>query len=337
MIFKNKSILITGATGSFGKAFVSKILSKKYSFKRVVIFSRDELKQQQMKHDNRFNNDKFKNLRFFIGDVRDKNRLLHAFRDVDYVVHAAALKQVPTSEYNPFETINTNIIGAQNIIEAALERNVKKVIALSTDKASSPINLYGATKLCSDKLFIAANNFTGRNDIKFSVVRYGNVFGSRGSVIPTFLEHLKSGVLKITNKEMTRFSITLDDSVKLVEWCLANCYGAEIVVPKIPSYRITDLAKSICSSCRYKVIGKRPGEKNHEEMISYEEIQNTLALKDHYIIVQPGNLKQIQYYKKKFNVKPNKLKKNYNSLDNEKFLNISELKKLISNFKGISN
>ena len=334
MNFKNKSILITGATGSFGKAFISKILSKKYSFRRIVIFSRDELKQQEMKNDLKFSMNKFKNLRYFIGDVRDKNRLLYAFRDVDYVIHAAALKQVPTSEYNPFETINTNIIGAQNVIEAALERNVKKVVALSTDKASSPINLYGATKLWSGKLFISANNFSGKKDIKFSVVRYGNVFGSRGSVIPLFLSQLKNRTLKITDKEMTRFNITLSESVKLVEWTLSNSYGAEIVVPKIPSYKITDIAKSMCSNCKVKIIGKRPGEKTHEEMISFEELYNTVALKDHYIILQPGNSKQLGYYKKRFKAKKTNLNSNYNSKDNKHFLTIQNIKQLIKNYRN---
>ena len=331
MNFKNKSILITGATGSFGKAFISKILNNNNSFKRVVIFSRDELKQQEMKNDPKFNPNKYENLRYFIGDVRDKNRLLYAFRDVDFVVHAAALKQVPTSEYNPFETINTNIFGAQNVIEAALERNVKKVIALSTDKASSPINLYGATKLCSDKLFISANNFSGKNNIKFSVVRYGNVFGSRGSVIPLFINQLKNRILKITDKEMTRFNITLDESVKLVEWTLKNAFGAEIVVPKIPSYRIMDVAKSICKECKIEITGKRPGEKLHEEMISSEEISNTISVGKYYLILQPGNAKQHKYYKNKFKAKKNTLKSNYNSKNNERFLNENEIKYLIKN------
>jgi UDP-N-acetylglucosamine 4,6-dehydratase len=220
MIYKNKSIIITGATGSFGKAFIKKILDKKFSFRKIIIFSRDELKQYEMQNSKEFDPNIYKNLRYFIGDIRDKSRLIRAFQDVDYVVHAAALKQVPTAEYNPFETINTNIIGAQNVIEASLSTNVKKVVALSTDKASSPINLYGATKLCSDKLFIAANNFSGKKDIKFSVVRYGNVMGSRGSVIPIFMEQAKKGELKVTDKSMTRFNITLSESIKLVQWSL---------------------------------------------------------------------------------------------------------------------
>ena len=333
-MFKNKSILITGATGSFGKAFISKILDKRFSFRRIIVFSRDELKQHEMKIDDRFSLEKNKNLRYFIGDVRDKNRLIHAFQDVDYVVHAAALKQVPTAEYNPFETIKTNVLGAQNIIEAAIATKVKKVIALSTDKASSPINLYGATKLCSDKLFISANSYSGKKNITFSVVRYGNVMGSRGSVIPLFLEQSKTGTLQITDKSMTRFNILLKDSINLVEWALKNSFGAEVIVPKIPSYRIMDVAKSISNDCKIKVIGKRVGEKTHEEMISYEESYNAISIKDYFIILQNNNLKQLNYYKKKFKAKVIKNQFNYNSKDNENFLNITQLKKLINIFKN---
>lgn len=328
-MFKNKSILITGATGSFGKAFISYILEKRFSFRRIIIFSRDELKQYEMKNNKQFNPDINKNLRYFIGDIREVKRLKQAFQDVDYVVHAAALKQVPTSEYNPFETIKTNILGAQNVIEAALDTNVKKVIALSTDKASSPINLYGATKLCSDKLFIAANSYIGKKKISFSVVRYGNVMGSRGSVIPLFLEQSKNSLLKITDKNMTRFNILLKESVGLVEWALKNSYGAEIIVPKIPSYKILDLAKSICKDCKIKIIGKRVGEKTHEEMISYEESFNTISIKDYYIILQNNNIKQLNYYKKKYKAKNIFKRFNYNSKDNENFLTINQLKKLI--------
>ena len=332
-MFKNKSILITGATGSFGKAFISQILQKRFSFRRIIIFSRDELKQHEMKNNKQFNPEKNKNLRYFIGDVRDVERLKQAFQGVDYVVHAAALKQVPTSEYNPFETIKTNILGAQNVIEAALDANVEKVIALSTDKASSPINLYGATKLCSDKLFIAANSYIGRKKISFSVVRYGNVMGSRGSVIPLFLQQSKSGVLKITDKNMTRFNILLTESVGLVEWALKNSFGAEIIVPKIPSYKILDLAKSICKDCKIKIIGKRVGEKTHEEMISFEESYNTISIKDYYIILQNDNIKQLNYYKKKYKAKNIFNRFNYNSKDNKNFLTIDQLKKLIKSIK----
>ena len=329
-MFKNKSILITGATGSFGKEFIKRILNKSYSFRKIIIFSRDELKQHEMQNNKNFDPNIYENLRYFIGDVRDKNRLKQAFQDVDYVVHAAALKQVPTAEYNPFETINTNIIGAQNVIEAALSTRVKKVIALSTDKASSPINLYGATKLCSDKLFIAANNFSGKKDVKFSIVRYGNVMGSRGSVIPLFINQSKKGELQITDESMTRFNITLQESIKLVEWSLKNSYGAEVVVPKIPSYRIVDLAKSICSKCNIKIIGKRIGEKNHEEMISFEESSNVIELKNYYIILQFNNKKQLQYYSKKFKAKKLKEQFSYSSDKNKLFLKIDQIKKLLN-------
>ncbi len=329
-MFKKKSILITGGTGSFGKAFISDILKKKL-FRRVIVFSRDELKQFEMKQSAMFNEKKNKNLRYFIGDVRDKNRLMRAFENVDYVVHAAALKQVPTSEYNPFETINTNIIGAQNVIDSALATKVKKVIALSTDKASSPINLYGATKLCSDKLFVAANNYSGKKKISFSVVRYGNVMGSRGSVIPLFQKQVKTGKLKITDQSMTRFNITLEESVRLVNWALKNSFGAEIVVPKIPSYRIMDLAKAVCDKCKIEFIGRRNGEKLHEEMISFEESLNTVQIKDYYIILQNENLNLKNFYIKKFKAKKNNKQFTYSSDKNPKFLKIAELRSLIKN------
>ena len=241
MALKNKSILITGGTGSFGSAFLDYIL--KYDQpKRVVIFSRDELKQFELQK--KYDLKKYNNLRFFIGDVRDKERLNTALNGIDYLIHAAALKQVPTAEYNPMETIKTNVIGAQNIIECSFNNKVKKVIALSTDKAAAPINLYGATKLCSDKLMIAANNIKGKSKITFSVVRYGNVMASRGSVIPEFIKQSKKGIINITDKRMTRFNISLIDSVKMVLWSISNCIGGEILVPKLPSYRVVDLAKS---------------------------------------------------------------------------------------------
>lgn len=328
--FKNKSILITGGTGSFGKSFIQKLILEKYPFRRIIIFSRDELKQYEMKTNDIFDEKKYKNLRYFIGDVRDKNRLLQAFQDVDYVIHAAALKQVPAAEYNPFETIKTNIIGSQNIIEAALERNVKKIVALSTDKASSPINLYGATKLCSDKLFVSANNVSGFKDISFSVVRYGNVMGSRGSVIPYFLKKKKSGVLNITHKNMTRFNITLPESIELVLWTLKNAFGAEILVPKIPSYKIMDLAKSICDKCRIKVTGVRPGEKINEEMISFEESRNVIELKKYYVVLQGGNIRQKRFYIKNFKGKFLNKQFSYNSDSNLEFLTKNKLKKLIN-------
>jgi UDP-N-acetylglucosamine 4,6-dehydratase len=276
-------ILITGGTGSFGSKFVETIYKRFPGISRVVVFSRDELKQFEMQK--RFPNDKYKSIRFFIGDVRDKDRLKRAMEGVDTVIHAAALKQVPAAEYNPFEAIRTNVIGAQNVIEAALDSDVRRVVALSTDKAAAPINLYGATKLCSDKLFIAANNLRGSRDIRFSVVRYGNVMGSRGSVIPYFLEQRSKGVLPITDKRMTRFNISLDEGVEMVLYSLEHCIGGEVIVPKIPSYRITDVAEAIGPNCEKPELGIRPGEKLHEEMITESDSQNTIENERYYVIV----------------------------------------------------
>jgi UDP-N-acetylglucosamine 4,6-dehydratase/5-epimerase len=278
-----KSICITGGTGSFGKTFVSRILTKYPDIKRVIIFSRDELKQFEMQQD--FPENKFPQVRFFLGDIRDKSRLLYALENVDIVVHAAALKQVPAAEYNPFEAIKTNVIGSQNVIEACIEKGVSKVIALSTDKAAAPINLYGATKLCSDKLFIAGNYFRGNHDIKFSVVRYGNVLGSRGSVIPFFLNKMKDGFLPITHKDMSRFNITLDEGVDLVLYALEEMWGGEIYVPKIPSYNIMTLANAIAPNIEKRIIGIRPGEKIHEEMITETDSLNTIEFKNYYVIL----------------------------------------------------
>ncbi len=274
-----QSALVTGGTGSFGHCFVSRLLSDP-NIKRVVIYSRDELKQYEMSQ--KFTD---KRLRFFIGDVRDRDRLAHALKGIDTVIHAAALKQVPTAEYNPFECIKTNVLGAENVVQACIDMGVKRVVALSTDKAAAPINLYGATKLCSDKLFVAANNVRGSQDIRFSVVRYGNVMGSRGSVIPFFLERRKTGVLPITDLEMTRFNITLEEGVDLVYHAMATALGGEIFVPKIPSYRITDLANAIGPDCEHPVVGIRPGEKIHEEMITETDALQTIATDKHYIIV----------------------------------------------------
>jgi len=280
-MLNNKTILITGGTGSFGQSFVHHILDNYSKIKKIIIFSRDELKQQEMKL--KFKKHKnFSKTRFFLGDIRDLNRLLIAFKNVNIIIHAAALKQVDTAEYNPTEFIKTNIIGAQNIIEASFHNNVQKIIALSTDKASSPINLYGATKLCSDKLFISANFFLGKKN--FSVVRYGNVEGSRGSVIPIFLKQSNKKIINITHKEMTRFSLSLKKSVELVCWAIKNCMGGEIIVPKIPSYKILDLAKAINPKAKYNFVGLRPGEKIHEEMISEHDSQNTVEINDKYII-----------------------------------------------------
>ncbi|MFH1664881.1 MAG: UDP-N-acetylglucosamine 4,6-dehydratase (inverting) [Candidatus Omnitrophota bacterium] len=278
-IFKDKTVLITGGTGSFGNKF-TEIVLKKYKPRKLIIFSRDEMKQHEMSRV--FGVEKYKNIRYFIGDVRDANRLHRAFHDVDIVIHAAALKIVPTAEYNPFEAVRTNVIGAENIINTALDNGVKKVIALSTDKAANPINLYGATKLCSEKMFVAANNY-GSGRTKFSVVRYGNVFGSRGSVVPFFKECRAKGVVPITDKNMTRFWITLDKGVEFVLRCLDDMQGGEIFVPKIPSMKVTDLARAICPDCRQEVIGIRPGEKLHEALVTQDDWVNTYEYKDRYV------------------------------------------------------
>ena len=277
MNLNNKTILITGGTGSFGENFTEYLLNKHAELKKLIIFSRDELKQHELKK--KFIKNKFfSKLRFFLGDVRDASRLLLAFNNVDIVIHAAALKQVDTAEYNPSEFIKTNILGAQNIFEAAFYNNVSKIIALSTDKASSPINLYGATKLCSDKLFTSANHFLGQK--KFSVVRYGNVAGSRGSVIPYFLSQKNKNSLNITDKNMTRFNISIKDSIALVMWSIKNAFGGEIVVPKIPSYKIIDLAKAVNEKAKINIIGIREGEKIHEEMISENESLSAIDIGD---------------------------------------------------------
>jgi UDP-N-acetylglucosamine 4,6-dehydratase len=278
-----RSVLITGGTGSLGKALVKRLVTQYPEVTRIIVFSRDELKQFDMAQ--KFPQAQFPQIRFLIGDVRDRDRFSRALEGVDVVIHAAALKQVPTAEYNPFECIKTNVLGAQNLIEACLSSNVKRVVALSTDKAAAPINLYGATKLCSDKLFIAGNNIHGSQDIRFSVVRYGNVMGSRGSVIPFFLDRRKTGVLPITDPQMTRFNITLEEGVDLVLHALHNALGGEIFVPKIPSYRITDVATAIGPDCEQPVVGIRPGEKIHEEMITETDSYQTIENESNYIIV----------------------------------------------------
>jgi len=281
-MFNNKSILITGGTGSFGKNF-TKFLLKKYKLKKIIIYSRDEMKQFEMSQI--FSTKKYKCLRYFIGDVRDLERLTIALRGVDYVIHAAALKQVPAAEYNPIECINTNVIGAQNIILASLKNNVKKVISLSTDKAVNPINLYGSSKLASDKLIISGNTYGG-SEVKFSVVRYGNVIGSRASVVPLFnkLIEQKSKFLPITDKSMTRFWITINQGIDLVHRTFLNMIGGEIYVPKIPSIKIIDLAKSMAPNLKQKIVGIRPGEKIHELLTSKDESKNVIRFKNHYVI-----------------------------------------------------
>ncbi len=329
-MLKKNSYLITGGTGSFGKAFVKKLINSSKKISRLVIFSRDELKQFEMAQ--MFPVKKYPFIRFFLGDVRDSNRVISATEGIETIIHAAALKQVPTTEYNPFEAIKTNIIGANNLIEAALKNGVKNVVALSTDKACSPINLYGATKLCSDKLFISANNIKGNRNIKFSVVRYGNVFGSRGSVVPLFLKK-NSVALPITDKEMTRFNISLEYATDIVIWSLKNLSGGELLVPKLSSYKILDLAKAINSNCKIKIIGIRPGEKIHEEMISTSDSQNTLELRKFYLILPKLNNKIFMKYKKKYGAKKVKNGFTYSSDTNSKFLSITELRELVKKFK----
>ena len=329
----NKNIIITGGTGSFGKAMVKELLQK-HKCDKIIIYSRDELKQSEMMNYQWISEYKGETkIRFFIGDVRDKDRLKYAMYGVNYVFHAAALKQVPVAEYNPFECIKTNIIGGQNVIETALECGVEKVIALSTDKAASPRNLYGATKLCSDKLFIAANNFLGGRKINFSVVRYGNVMGSRGSVIPIFLEMQKKGKLTITDKRMTRFNITLNQAIKFTINSLMTMKGSEIFVPKIPSYNIMDLAKAINKNCKYEYVGLRPGEKLHEEMITELDSENAYEFNNYYMIL-PSKINGSGYlnYSQELNY-IGKVKSGfcYNSKNNEEFLNVHELKSMINN------
>jgi len=324
---ETSSILITGGTGSFGKAFVKTVLARYPSIKRLVVFSRDELKQFEMSQE--FSDSQYKGLRYFIGDVRDYSRLRRALEGIDTVVHAAALKQVPAAEYNPFEFIKTNILGAENLVQACLDTGVKRVVGLSTDKAAAPINLYGATKLCSDKLFTAANNIRGTRDITFSVVRYGNVMGSRGSVIPFFMEKKKTGVLPITDPTMTRFNISLQEGVDMVLWALKNANGGEIFVPKIPSYRITDVAKAIGPDCDHPVVGIRPGEKIHEEMITASDSLNTIDLGRYYAILSQSGLLTKASYCEQAKAAPVAPGFAYNSGSNPEFLTVEQIRALI--------
>ena len=329
--FNSDSVLVTGGTGSFGQRFVATLFERWPRIRRVVIFSRDELKQSEMAQ--QFPVDKYPSIRFFIGNVRDQNRLRRAMEGVDTVVHAAALKQVPTAEYNPFEAVQTNVIGAQNVIEAAMDSGIKRVVALSTDKAAAPINLYGATKLCSDKLFIAANNLRGHRDVRFSVVRYGNVMGSRGSVIPFFLKQRESGVLPITDPQMTRFNISLEEGVDMVLYALQHNLGGEILVPKIPSYRITDVAEAIGPDCRKPVVGIRAGEKLHEEMVTASDSENTIVNDRYFVIVpmlhgknQSETLERFAKHHQAKRVEPNY---RYSSGKNDKWLSVDDLRQLI--------
>jgi len=331
-MLNNKVILVTGGSGSFGKKFIRTVFEK-YKPERVIIYSRDELKQFEMQESPAFK-PHFKKLRYFIGDVRDEARLKRAMEGVDIVVHAAALKQVPAAEYNPFEAIKTNIIGGQNVINSAIDSGVKRVIALSTDKAAAPINLYGATKLCSDKLFIAANNYKGTRDIRFSVVRYGNVMGSRGSVIPFFMQKKKEGILPVTDERMTRFNITLQEGVDFVIKCFEIMWGGELFVPKIPSFKITDLAKAIAPECKINFVGIRPGEKIHEEMITETDSLNTIEFENYYVILPSTPIWDFEKFRKESSSREGKLCEidfRYSSGTNSEWLGAEELKKLIDN------
>lgn len=326
----HKSIFITGGTGSFGKEFTKIILERWPQIKRLVIYSRDEQKQFQMAME--YPESKYPQIRFFIGDVRDFERLRRALKGIDYVIHAAAMKHVPIAEYNPMECIKTNIIGAENVINACIETGVERVVALSTDKAAAPINLYGATKLASDKLFVAANNIKGANPIKFSVVRYGNVMGSNGSVIPFFLKKKKEGILPITDTAMTRFNITLKDGVEMVLHALENAWGGEIFVPKIPSYKITDVATAIGPDCEHKVVGIRPGEKIHEEMITSSDSFSTYDLGPYYAILPQNPNFKLQEFVEKLQAKPVVQGFRYNSGENTEWVSVDELRTLIKEY-----
>ncbi|MCF6296415.1 MAG: UDP-N-acetylglucosamine 4,6-dehydratase (inverting) [Flavobacteriaceae bacterium] len=327
-MLNRKSILITGGTGSFGKKFTEMILSKYPEVERLVIYSRDELKQFDMSQ--KFNEKDYPQIRYFIGDVRDYPRFKRACEGIDVIIHAAALKQVPAAEYNPDEFIKTNINGAQNVIDAAMATDVKVVVALSTDKAAAPINLYGATKLVSDKLFIAANNMKGKRDLRFSVVRYGNVMGSRGSVIPFFMDKAKEGVIPITHKDMTRFNISLKDGVEMVLWAIENAIGSELFVPKIPSYKIETIAKSIAPKAELVDVGIRPGEKLHEEMITVSDAMNTIDIGKYYVILPSGA--KINKYIEHFGGKKVDEGFSYNSGENDEWVSVDEMRDLIKTY-----
>ncbi len=329
-MLNNKSILITGGTGTFGKKFIEIALKKYPKIKKLVVFSRDEQKQHQMSQI--FNEKKYPCIRYFLGDIRDYERLNLAFQDMDIIVHSAALKHVSAAEYNPFEFVKTNIMGSQNIVNASINNKVKNVIALSTDKAVAPANLYGATKLCSDKIFLSANNIKGNRALKFSVVRYGNVFGSRGSVVPIFLEQRKKGKLTVTDKRMTRFNITIEESVNMVLWSLQNNLGGEIYIPKLPSYNIVDLAKAISPKSKLTFTGIKIGEKLHEELVFKNESDFILDIGKYYIQIQSKKL--CDQLKKKF--KKSKMVNGsfrYDSGSNNHFLTVKNLQNLIKNFK----
>ena len=325
------SVLITGGTGSFGQRFAATVLER-FEPAKVIIYSRDELKQFDMQNTEPFASHR-KQMRWFIGDVRDEQRLTRAMEDVDVVIHAAALKQVPAAEYNPFEAVKTNILGAENVINAAMATGVQRVVALSTDKAAAPINLSGATKLASDKLFVAANNHKGKRDIRFSVVRYGNVMGSRGSVIPFFLNKAPDGVLPVTDERMTRFNITLQEGVEMVLDALGRMWGGELFVPKIPSYRILDLVEAIAPEAEVKIVGIRPGEKLHEEMITETDSLSTVEFDDYFVILPSYHTWDVDQFRQTSNSAPGRMCEpgfRYDSGTNDHFLTVEELRNLIS-------
>ena len=324
-MLSDKHILITGGTGSFGK-MLTQVVLERYQPKRLIILSRDELKQFEMQQ--RFPEAEYSCIRYFIGDVRDRDRLMRAFIDVDIVVHAAALKQVPACEYNPFEAVKTNVLGAQNIIDAAIDRGVKKIIALSTDKAANPINLYGATKLCSDKLFISANAYVGARDTAFSVVRYGNVVASRGSVIPFFLNQRSKGVIPITDERMTRFWITLRQGADFVLSCLEVMRGGELFVPKIPSMRITDLAEALAPGCRQEIVGIRPGEKIHEVLVPEDEARNAVELEDRFVVLPGYALPGVEEWRERGKRCPDDFR--YASDTNDRWLTAEEMHAMLT-------
>ena len=330
-MLNHKSVLVTGGTGSFGKMFVKTVLEKYPDVKRLVIFSRDELKQFEMAQD--FPKSKYNAIRYFIGDIRDEARFKRACEGIDVIVHAAALKQVPAAEYNPMEFIKTNVLGANSVINAAMDCGVECVVALSTDKAAAPINLYGATKLCSDKLFIAGNNIVGHRNLKMSVVRYGNVMGSRGSVIPFFMNKRKDGVLPITDERMTRFNISLEEGVDLVLHALEHAWGGEIFVPKIPSYKIMDVAKAVAPNAKLDFVGIRPGEKIHEEMITSSDSFTTVDVGKYYAILpQSPNKWKVEDYMNKKKATPVPVGFCYNSGENSEWLSVEDIRNLIKKF-----
>ena len=326
-IKSSKGILITGGTGTFGKAFLKTLVKNFPEIQRIVIYSRDEYKQWEMM--NEFPSSKFPQIRFFLGDIRDFKRFSVALEGIDTVIHAAALKQVPAAEYNPIEFIRTNVLGTENIVQACLDKNINKVITLSTDKAAAPINLYGATKLCADKLTVAANNISGSKDIQFSVVRYGNVLGSRGSVFPLFLKQSKKGVIPITDKNMTRFNITINEAVDFVISVINSSLGGEIFVPKLKSYKILDVAQAIGPNCEHRVVGIRDGEKIHEEMITSSDSLNTIDLGDRFAILPADGTLLKKYREEKISYKKVKERFSYDSLSNNDFLSLPEIRNLI--------